>query len=143
MLCTDNVCEGSETKRRGIPFKADEFAAEPHGVAGIPEGVDPFPWAFSCTRSFSVSSHARQYIRVEPSSRAQRLLFSSSLPTTKVLARIAGDPTFKAFSSPDFDPAQFASAVVDADSNAVNSAASDQGRRSRAEITMSEVGGPS
>jgi hypothetical protein len=47
------------------------------------------------------------------------------------------DPAFKGFASPDFEPAAFASLVVDADSR---SPAPPAGRVSRAESTMAEVG---
>ena len=53
-----------------------------------------------------------------------------------VLAKIASDPTFRAFSASDFDPAQFASAVVVADSA---TGLGEGQRRSRAEITMGEM----
>jgi hypothetical protein len=56
---------------------------------------------------------------------------------SQVLARISMDPAFKGFASPDFEPAAFASLVVDADSR---SPAPPAGRVSRAESTMAEVG---
>lgn len=56
---------------------------------------------------------------------------------SQVLARISMDPSFKGFASTDFEPAAFASLVVDADSR---SPAPPAGRVSRAESTMAEVG---
>ncbi len=47
----------------------------------------------------------------------------------QVLARVASDPAFKAFGSPEFDPAAFASLVVDADSHVQS-----PGAQSRAEV---------
>ena len=57
---------------------------------------------------------------------------------SQVLARISMDPAFKGFAEPDFDPAAFASLVVDADSR--SSAPPAAGKVSRAESTMAEVG---
>jgi hypothetical protein len=53
---------------------------------------------------------------------------------SQVLAKINNDQAFKAFSRSEFDPAQFASVIVDADSNTSNSSG-----QSRAEITMNQM----
>lgn len=54
----------------------------------------------------------------------------------QVLSRIGNDQSFKSFKNADFDPTQFASMIVDADSNSSNVSS---GGQSRAETTMSQM----
>ena len=54
----------------------------------------------------------------------------------QVLARVGSDPTFKVFADADFDPAAFASSVIDADSHG---SAGEASPRSRAETTLGSL----
>jgi hypothetical protein len=88
-----------------------------------------FPWSFSPP----VLQNPTNQVRATKANK--RGMASMDTPSaSQVLAKINNDQAFKAFSRSEFDPAQFASVIVDADSNTSNSSG-----QSRAEITMNQM----
>jgi hypothetical protein len=85
-----------------------------------------FPWSFSPP----VLQNPTNQVRATKANKRAMDTPSAS----QVLAKINNDQAFKAFSRSEFDPAQFASVIVDADSNTSNSSG-----QSRAEITMNQM----